>query len=335
MEVLNDLMDAVRSLLDLAAIKLGVEPEVFTTSVISSFLAVVIWSAYTLFVVCRVIQKGGDDKSVGLRREESKASATNLQSSSTGKPLNPAVFQKFKLIDSQQISHDCKLMKFEIPGKDISLGLPIGRHVSVRAKIGENNVMRAYTPCSSPYQAGYFELMLKSYEMGKMSTYLHSLRVGDTLEVRGPVGRFKYAPNQYNHMGLIAGGTGLTPCLQVIRCVFEGKDYAQDKCKFTLYYQNRKEEDILLKQDIDDLVAKYPDRLRVVYYLSNCSSKSWDNLPNCKKGYIDESAMREIAPRQCQMVCLCGPSGFNDAMKKLLLQVGHVADGENASIYVW
>ena len=104
MEVLNDLMDAVRSLLDLAAIKLGirhnfiqcshsnclnnnypipallgVEPEVFTTSVISSFLAVVIWSAYTLFVVSRVIQKGGDDKSVGLRREESKASATNLQ----------------------------------------------------------------------------------------------------------------------------------------------------------------------------------------------------------------------------------------------------------------
>ena len=47
---------------------------------------------------------------------------------------------------------------------------------------------------------------------------------------------------------------------------------------------SRKEEDILLKQDIDDLVAKYPDRLRVVYYLSNCSSKSWDNLPNCKKG---------------------------------------------------
>ena len=104
MEVLNDLMDAVRSLLDLAAIKLGirhhfiqcshsnclnnnypipallgVEPEVFTTSVISSSLAVVIWSAYTLFVVSRVIQKGGDDKSVGLRREESKASATNLQ----------------------------------------------------------------------------------------------------------------------------------------------------------------------------------------------------------------------------------------------------------------
>ena len=107
--------------------------------------------------------------------------------------------------------------------------------------------------------------------MGKMSSYLHSLqgvftwlwsipidipyepsnflsfhinalfskKVGDSLEIRGPVGRFKYAPNQCKHMGLIAGGTGLTPCLQVIRCVFEGKDFAEDKCKFTLYYQNR------------------------------------------------------------------------------------------------
>ena len=61
-------------------------------------------------------------------------------------------------------------------GKGRPLGLPIGRHVSVRAKIGENNVMRAYTPCSSPYQVGYFEILLKAYEMGKMSTYLHSLQ---------------------------------------------------------------------------------------------------------------------------------------------------------------
>ena len=52
-------------------------------------------------------------------------------------------------------------------------------------------------------------------------------------------------------------------------------------------------------------------------------------------GYIDEVAMKEVGPRNCQMVCLCGPSGFNDSMKKLLMEVGHIAEGENASIYVW
>ena len=60
---------------------LGVEPEVFTTSVISSFLAVVIWSAYTLFVVSRVIQEGGDDKSVDYA--ERKASYLPTYSVST------------------------------------------------------------------------------------------------------------------------------------------------------------------------------------------------------------------------------------------------------------
>ena len=35
------------------------------------------------------------------------------------------------------------------------------------------------------------------------------------VEVRGPVGRFKYTKNAYKKMGFVAGGTGLTPCLQV------------------------------------------------------------------------------------------------------------------------
>ena len=47
---------------------------------------------------------------------------------------------------------------------------------------------------------------------------------------------------------------------------------------------SRKEDDILLKQDLDDLVSNYPDRLQVVYYLSNCSSKSWGASPNHKSG---------------------------------------------------
>ena len=59
---------------------------------------------------------------------------------------------------------------------------------------------------------------MKKYADGKMSSHIGQLRVGDMLEFRGPVGRFKYAPNQYKRIGLIAGGTGLTPCLQVRRC---------------------------------------------------------------------------------------------------------------------
>jgi len=50
------------------------------------------------------------------------------------------------------------------------------------------------------------------------------VQVGQSLDVRGPVGRFKYAKNSYRHIGLVAGGTGLTPCLQLVRCVLEGPE---------------------------------------------------------------------------------------------------------------
>jgi ferredoxin-NADP reductase len=44
---------------------------------------------------------------------------------------------------------------------------------------------------------------------------------------------------------------GLTPCLQVIRTILEGEGYDDDDTVFTLLYQNRTVEDILLKDELD------------------------------------------------------------------------------------
>ena len=66
------------------------------------------------------------------------------------------------------------------------------------------------------------------------------------MQVRGPVGRFKYTQNMCHTIGLLAGGTGLTPCLQVIRTILEGPGAENDLTNFIFFYQNRTEEDILL-----------------------------------------------------------------------------------------
>lgn len=92
------------------------------------------------------------------------------------KVLSPAAFKPFKLLSATKISHNTKLLRFEIPhGRN--LGLPIGRHISVRADVDNNSVIRAYTPTSRPDQAGFFDLLIKSYDTGKLSPYLHSLKV--------------------------------------------------------------------------------------------------------------------------------------------------------------
>lgn len=157
-----------------------------------------------IFLFVRNPKKGDSsaDVSTGLRREE--RATQQSPGSSDDKVLSAAAFKNFRVLQVTITSHNTKLIRFEIPGGK-SLGLPIGRHVSVRAEVDGKQVMRAYTPTSRPDQKGYFDLLVKTYEMGKMSPHLHSLTVGSSLEVRGPVGRFKYIANTFKHMGLIAG----------------------------------------------------------------------------------------------------------------------------------
>jgi cytochrome-b5 reductase len=216
------------------------------------------------------------------------------------------------------------------------LNLPLGRHISVRGEVDGNKVIRAYTPTTKSNQRGYFDLLIKSYDLGKLSPHLHSLKIGAKVEIRGPVGRFNYVKNSYETIGLVAGGTGITPCLQVLRCILEGglDGYEDDCTKFVLFYQNRKEEDILLKQELDKLATQYQSRLVVVYFLSNPSS-AWNSIgdKNHRKGYINSEDISEyMHVQKAQLVCLCGPSGFNTTIKDILQLVGGHSE---TSIYVW
>ena len=272
------------------------------------------------------------DVSKGLKQEE-KNSSTVSSAESSEKVLNPSTFRKFKLLNVTTVNHNTKILRFEIPNEK-SIELPIGRHISVRADIDGMKVMRAYTPTSRPDKKGFFDLLVKSYEFGKMSTYLHGLKIGDELEVRGPIGRFQYHPNKYSRIGLLAGGTGITPCLQLIRCVLESPMNSNDTTCFTLFFQNRTMADILLRRELDELQTTYPKRLHILYFLSNSAgNKEWGLQENEKRGYINsEYIYTYMKPTNCEFIGICGPSSFNDAMKNLAVEAGH---STSSSIYVW
>jgi cytochrome-b5 reductase len=106
---------------------------------------------------------------------------------------------------------------------------------------------------------GYFELMIKVYEQGKISKYMHSLNVGDEVEFKGPTGSFKYTPNQWKNIGMLAGrlllkfsfkltllskgGSGITPMLQVIRTILHD---TEDKTILSLVFSNSTGKDVFL-----------------------------------------------------------------------------------------
>ena len=100
-----------------------------------------------------------------------------------------------------------------------------------------------------------------------------SLVVGQTIKIKGPKGAMVYTPNMVRAFGMIAGGTGITPMLQIIRAVIRGRATG-DKTEIDLIFANVNKEDILLKEDLDQL-AKEDKGFRVHYVLNNPPEK-WD-----------------------------------------------------------
>jgi len=286
------------------------------------------------------------DISTGLKKEVVKSNNDGddnktvvVGETAVKKVLSPVVFRPFEIVEAVNVSGDSKLIRFKIPdvdgnGEDMSIGLPIGRHITLQVDIDGTRVMRPYTPCSSPGQRGHFDLLIKSYEFGKMSRHIHSLEVGDSVKVRGPIGRFHYFPNKYNTIGLVAGGTGITPCLQVVRHILESDP--SDRTSFVLFYQNRTFADILLKDVLDALQAAHPNRLKIRYFLSNAgASVPRAHSRNVVKGYVTKEMLVELmrCPQLCQLTCLCGPSGFNAMVRRILCDELGGVEGE--TVHVW
>lgn len=167
--------------------------------------------------------------------------------------------------------------RFALPSPDHILGLPIGQHISIGAVLPQpdgtsKEIVRSYTPISGDETAGHFDLLIKSYPTGNISKHLASLAVSQTIRVRGPKGAFNYTPNMVRHFGMVAGGTGLTPMLQVVKAIIRGRA-AGDRTEVDLIFANVTEKDILLKEDLDALAAE--DKGFRVHYVLDQPPPGW------------------------------------------------------------
>jgi cytochrome-b5 reductase len=101
---------------------------------------------------------------------------------------------------------------------------------------------------------------------------------------------------------MIAGGTGLTPMLQIIKAILKNPN---DKTKITLIYANVNVEDILLKVELDSLVSIYPSRFSIYYVLNNPPA-GWTG----GVGFVSKEMIKERMPPSSEdiKVLLCGAS---------------------------
>ncbi len=137
-------------------------------------------------------------------------------------------------------------------------------------------IVRSYTPISSDENPGYFDLLIKSYPQGNISRHMATLKIGDVMKVKGPKGAMVYTPGLVKRFGMIAGGTGITPMLQIIRAIIRGRpsNGGNDTTEVDLIFANVNYEDILLKDDLDSLTKEDPGFR--VYYVLNNPPEQWD-----------------------------------------------------------
>ncbi|KAI0274690.1 ferredoxin reductase-like C-terminal NADP-linked domain-containing protein [Gloeopeniophorella convolvens] len=239
---------------------------------------------------------------------------------STKKPvLDPKEWKEFPLKEKIAISPNTAIYRFALPKPDDVLGLPIGQHISVSAEIDGKEIMRSYTPTSSDDNLGHFDLLIKSYEKGNISRYISLLKIGDKVRVKGPKGQFNYAPALSREIGMIAGGTGITPMLQIIRAALKSP---ADRTKLSLIYANVNYEDILLKKELDELAGQYPTRFKVYYVLNNPPT-GWTG----GVGFVSKDQIATHLPPTSEdiKVLLCGPPPMITAMKKHLDELKYPA----------
>lgn len=139
--------------------------------------------------------------------------------------LDPKGWVSLPLMAREQVTHNVVRLEFgPLPaGPDAPADLPVASCLLVKAPIGSDDgkggkkaVLRPYTPTTPPGTKGTLELVIKTYEKGVMSKHLASLAPGkDALDFKGPIPKVAYAANERAHVGMIAGGTGVTPMLQV------------------------------------------------------------------------------------------------------------------------
>ncbi|KAF3453669.1 hypothetical protein FNV43_RR04110 [Rhamnella rubrinervis] len=222
--------------------------------------------------------------------------------------LSPDKWVEFKLQDTARVSHNSQLFRFSFD-PTAKLGLHVASCILTRAVLGQdaegkpNYVVRPYTPISDPDVKGYFDLLIKVYPDGKMSQHFASLKPGDVVEVKGPIEKLKYTPNMKKHIGMIAGGTGITPMVQLIEAIMKNPD---DKTQVSLLFANVTPDDILLKQKLDILEASHPNLK--IFYTVDKPTNNWKG----GKGLISKDMAEKglPGPGEDTLILVCGPPGL-------------------------
>lgn len=168
-------------------------------------------------------------------------------------------------------------------------------------------LVRSYSLSSSPLTDAEHKVTVKRIENGQISNWLNDeIRAGMALMVVPPAGRFVLDPEATRNITLFAGGSGITPCISIIKTALAGGSR-----QLRLVYANQSRDSIIFAEELGGLQKSHPDRLEIMHSLDDVD------------GYLTaEKVRRHVEGRHGDDFYLCGPAAFMDTVEETLLQLG-------------
>ena len=209
--------------------------------------------------------------------------------------LKPGETIKLKLIEKEQVTANSVRVRFELPSPEHILGLPVGQHATMTI----DGVSRPYTPISRDADKGFMDLLVKIYDNGALTQKLNAVEIGSTVDFEGPKVSSRtplaassprkpatgdVAKKSCKSIAMIAGGTGITPMLQVIRQIFND---VGDTTRVNVLFANVSSADILMKKELDELASAHKNL--TVHYAIDADEPGWTG----EVGYISAEMMKK------------------------------------------
>jgi len=201
-----------------------------------------------------------------------------------------------------------------------------GQHVDVRLTAEDGyQAQRSYSIASAP-QDSRVALTIERLDDGEVSPYLTDvLRVGDQLELRGPIGGyFVWDVALGGPVLLVAGGSGIVPLMAMLRhrvsALATAGVRARHNVPARLLYSSRRWDDVIYRNELTRLVQE-DETLEVAFTFTREPPREWTGF----RRRIDRMMLAEVAwpPSERPHVFVCGPTPLVEAVATALVELGH------------
>jgi ferredoxin-NADP reductase len=190
------------------------------------------------------------------------------------------------------------------------LGHRAGQHVDVRLTAEDGyQAQRSYSIASAP-EDEHLVLTVERLDDGEVSPYLtETVRPGDELELRGPVGGyFVWEESLGGPLLLVAGGSGVVP----LRAMLRYHRAVRSDLPARLLYSARTQADLIYQRELSGFDTTI-----------TLTREQWAG----RTGRVDRELLEEVAwpATDHPLVYVCGPTGFVEAVAEALVALGHDA----------